>query len=65
MASWDEISTGIAAQFSSVGLRAAEISAQALITHEFIKRLHARYQKEGIDNASPMETIVYTRSQER
>jgi small-conductance mechanosensitive channel len=48
----------------NVGLRAAEISAQALITHEFIKRLHARYQKEGIDNSSPTETIVYTRPEE-
>jgi small-conductance mechanosensitive channel len=43
----------------NVGLRAAEISAQALIIHEFIKRLHARYQKEGIDNSSPAETVVY------
>jgi len=43
----------------NVGLRAADISAQALIIHEFIKRLHARYQKEGIDNSSPAETIVY------
>jgi small-conductance mechanosensitive channel len=48
----------------NVGLRAAEISAQALITHEFIKRLHARYVKEGIDNSSPTETIVYTRPEE-
>ena len=43
----------------NVGLRAADISAQALIIHEFIKRLHARYQKEGIDNSSPAETVVY------
>jgi small-conductance mechanosensitive channel len=43
----------------NVGLRAADISAQALITHEFIKRLHARYQKEGIGNSSPAETTVY------
>jgi small-conductance mechanosensitive channel len=43
----------------NVGLRAADISAQALIIHEFIKRLHSRYQKEGIDNASPTETVVY------
>jgi small-conductance mechanosensitive channel len=48
----------------NVGLRAADISAQALITHEFIKRLHARYQKEGISNTSPAETIVHTSSEE-
>src|SRR6201992_2642128 len=43
----------------NVGLRAADISSQALIIHEFIKRLHSRYQKEGISNSSPAETIVY------
>jgi small-conductance mechanosensitive channel len=43
----------------NVGLRASDISAQAVIIHEFIKRLHARYQKEGIDNSSPAETVVY------
>jgi small-conductance mechanosensitive channel len=44
----------------NVALRAADISAQALIIHEFIKRLHFRYQKEGIENSSPTETIVYS-----
>ena len=44
----------------NVGLRAADISAQALIIHEFIKRLHSCYQKEGIENSSPAETIVYS-----
>jgi small-conductance mechanosensitive channel len=44
----------------NVGLRAADISAQALIIHEFIKRLHCRYQKEDIGNSSPAETIVYS-----
>jgi small-conductance mechanosensitive channel len=44
----------------NVGLRATDISAQALIIHEFIKRLHSRYRKEGISNSSPSETIVYT-----
>jgi small-conductance mechanosensitive channel len=43
----------------NVGLRAADISAQPLIIHEFIKRLHSRYQREGISNSSPQETIVY------
>jgi small-conductance mechanosensitive channel len=44
----------------NVGLRAADVSAQALIIHEFIKRLQARYQKEGIDNSPPAETVVHT-----
>ena len=44
----------------NVGLRAADISAQALIIHEFIKRLQSRYQREGIENSSPTETIVYS-----
>jgi len=48
----------------NVGLRAADISGQALIIHEFIKRLHARYQKEGIDNSSPAETVVYLSPEE-
>jgi len=44
----------------NVGLRAAGVATQAMITHEFIKRLHRRYQKEGIDFQSANETIVYT-----
>jgi small-conductance mechanosensitive channel len=48
----------------NVGLRAADISAQALIIHEFIKRLHARYLREGINNSSPTEAVVYTRRRE-
>ena len=48
----------------NVGLRASDVSARALITHEFIKRLHSRYQKECIDNSSPSETIVHTDSPE-
>jgi small-conductance mechanosensitive channel len=55
--------TGSGVSFN-VGLRAADISAQALIIHEFIKRLHARYQKEGIDNSSPAETVVYMSAEE-
>jgi small-conductance mechanosensitive channel len=43
----------------NVGLRAAEVTKQAVITHEFIKRVHRRYQKEGISFQSPTETIVY------
>jgi small-conductance mechanosensitive channel len=44
----------------TVGLRAAEITTQAVIVHEFIKRLHLRYQKEGIGFSSPAETVVHT-----
>lgn len=44
----------------NVGLRAAEVTTQALIVHEFIKRVHRRYQKEGIEFQSPNETIVYS-----
>jgi small-conductance mechanosensitive channel len=43
----------------NVGLRASEVTKQALVTHEFIKRLHRRYQKEDIGFQSPNETIVY------
>jgi small-conductance mechanosensitive channel len=43
----------------NVGLRAVEVTTQAVITHEFIKRLHRRYQKEGIDFSSPAETVVH------
>lgn len=43
----------------TVGLRAAEVTTQAVIIHEFIKRLHLRYQKEGIGFSSPAETVVY------
>ena len=45
----------------NVGLRAAEVTTQAMITHEFIKRLHRRYQKEGIEFQSPTEAIVHAR----
>jgi small-conductance mechanosensitive channel len=48
----------------NVGLRATDISAQALIIHQFIKRLHSRFQEEGISNSSPAETIVYKRPAE-
>jgi small-conductance mechanosensitive channel len=48
----------------NVGLRASDVSAQALIVHEFIKRLHSRYQKESIENSSPSETIVHAGASE-
>ena len=43
----------------NVILRAAEVTTRAVVTHEFIKRLHRRYQKEGIDFQSPTEAVVH------
>jgi small-conductance mechanosensitive channel len=43
----------------NVVLRAAEVTTQAMITHEFIKRLHRRFRKDGIDFQSPTETIMH------
>lgn len=46
---------------SSVGftviLRGQEFVSQYLIKHEFIKRLHARYRREGITIPFPMRTL--------
>ena len=41
----------------SVFLRAKEFFDQYLIKHEFIKRIHARYGKEGIEIPFPIRTI--------
>jgi small-conductance mechanosensitive channel len=43
----------------NVVLRATDFSGKALITHEFIKRLHARFQREGIEASSPTETVIH------
>jgi small-conductance mechanosensitive channel len=42
----------------TVILRVAEYSAQYLVVHEFIKRLHLRYRAEGIRIPFPTHTIV-------
>jgi small-conductance mechanosensitive channel len=42
----------------SVILRAADYTSQYLVTHEFIKRLHARYRAEGIEIPFPIRTIA-------
>jgi small-conductance mechanosensitive channel len=42
----------------SVILRAHEFTDQYLIKHEFIKRLHHRYQQEGIEIPFPITTVV-------
>lgn len=43
----------------SVNLRAKEFTDQYLIKHEFIKRLHKRYNKEGIVMPYPIVAINY------
>jgi len=48
----------------NVGLRTTDVSAQALIIHEFIKRLHSRYQREGIENSSPSQSTIQMSSAE-
>ncbi len=44
----------------SVILRVDEYTAQYLVVHEFIKRLHARYRVEGIEIPFPIRTLVST-----
>lgn len=46
----------------TVILRAKEFVDQYLIKHEFIKRLHERYKKEGIVIPYPIRTIVQEKS---
>lgn len=43
----------------TVILRAKEFTDQYLIKHEFIKQLHARYEKEGIVIPYPIRTLTY------
>lgn len=42
----------------NVILRASEATQRGLVTHEFIKRLHRRYQAEGISIPFPMLTLT-------
>ena len=39
-------------------LRASEYGDQYLLKHEFIKRLHARYAREGIEIPFPIRTVL-------
>jgi len=48
----------------TVILRAKEFVDQYLIKHEFIKRLHERYAKEGIVIPYPIRTINYQQEKE-
>jgi small-conductance mechanosensitive channel len=43
----------------TVILRAQEFVDQYLIKHEFVKRLHARFQREGIAIPFPIRTLAY------
>ncbi|MDD5108204.1 MAG: mechanosensitive ion channel [Candidatus Omnitrophica bacterium] len=48
----------------TVILRAKEFVGQYLIKHEFIKRLHDRYAKEGIVISYPIRAINYQQEEE-
>ena len=43
----------------TVILRGKQFTDQYLITHEFVKALHARYKKEGIVVPFPMRTLTF------
>jgi small-conductance mechanosensitive channel len=43
----------------TVILRANEFVDQYLIKHEFVKRLHVRFEREGIVIPFPIRTIAY------
>jgi small-conductance mechanosensitive channel len=47
----------------NVILRSGDFTSQFLIKHEFIKALHERYNKEGIDIPFPIRT-VYLKKEE-
>ncbi|MGW3244447.1 mechanosensitive ion channel family protein [Streptomyces sp. NPDC001070] len=47
----------------SVILRTSEYGEQYRIKHEFIKRLHRRYQEEGIEIAFPTRNVVLRQEQ--
>jgi small-conductance mechanosensitive channel len=49
----------------TVILRATEFVDQYLIKHEFVKRLHSRFQREGIAIPFPIRTLVYRAADEQ
>lgn len=49
----------------TVGLRADEFAGGFLLKHEFIKRLQARYKKEGITIPFPVRTIHFENGSDR
>jgi small-conductance mechanosensitive channel len=46
-------------------LRAREFVDQYLIKHEFVKRLHQQYAKEGIVIPYPIRAINYEQEKEK
>ncbi len=48
----------------TVIMRANEVIDQYLVKHEFIKRLHKRYNEEGIEIPFPISTIYLRKDQE-
>jgi small-conductance mechanosensitive channel len=48
----------------TVILRAKEFNYRSFLIHEFIKRLHERYKKEGIEIPFPIRT-VYLKSEKQ
>jgi small-conductance mechanosensitive channel len=46
----------------TVILRGREFTSQYLVKHEFIKRLHARYAREGIEIPFPQRTLHFDQS---
>jgi small-conductance mechanosensitive channel len=49
----------------TVTLRAKEFTDQDLIKHEFIKRLHGRYEREGIEISSPPRMVYSSKGEQR
>jgi small-conductance mechanosensitive channel len=49
----------------TVILRAGEFTDQFLVKHEFIKRLHERYRKEGVEIPFPIRTLQFRREEYR
>ncbi|HDM33017.1 MAG TPA: mechanosensitive ion channel, partial [Deltaproteobacteria bacterium] len=47
----------------TVIMRANEVIDQFLLKHEFIKRLHKRYNEEGIEIPFPITTIYLKKEQ--
>ena len=47
----------------NVIMRAKEYTDQFLIKHEFIKRLHKRFKKEGIEIPFPITTVYLKKEQ--
>jgi small-conductance mechanosensitive channel len=46
----------------SVNLRGKEYADQHLLKHEFMKRVHVRYQREGIVMPYPQRTVTFDES---